>query len=73
MGLFNIILLDSVDSTNSYLKRNYEKLDDLTIVFSSFQTLGHGRMNRKFYSKKVESLLFSILIKNEKIIERCDS
>ena len=48
MGLFNIILLDSVDSTNSYLKRNYEKLDDLTIVFSSFQTLGRGRMNRKY-------------------------
>ena len=24
MGLFNIILLDSVDSTNTYLKRNYE-------------------------------------------------
>ena len=38
MGLFNIILLDSVDSTNSYLKRNYEKLDDIQIIFSSFQS-----------------------------------
>ena len=73
MGLFNIILLDSVDSTNSYLKRNYEKLDDLTIVFFFFYTLGSGRMNRKFYSKKGESLLFSILIKNKKIIEQFDS
>ncbi len=73
MEKFDLILLDSVDSTNSYLKRNYEKLHDLTVVFSSFQTEGHGRMNRKFYSKKGENLLFSILIKDKKLLEKFDS
>jgi biotin-[acetyl-CoA-carboxylase] ligase BirA-like protein len=70
---FNIINFDSIDSTSTYLKQSYDKLDDLTLVFASFQTSGHGRMKRDWVSPKGDSLLFSILFKNENVIKNFPS
>lgn len=58
-----------IDSTSTYLKRNYENLPNLTFVSASFQTNGHGRYDRKWISNKEEDLLFSLLIKDKKYID----
>ena len=57
---FNVI-----DSTNKYLKENYEKYDNLTIVSTNSQTNGKGRFNRKWVDN--DDILFSILIKDNLI------
>lgn len=56
------ILFESIDSTNKYLKINYESYENLTIVRAHHQTQGRGRYNRKWIDN--DDLLFSILIKD---------
>ena len=60
-----IIELDSVDSTNNYLKNNYHQLPNYTIVKAKHQTKGHGQFGRVWESNDNENLLLSILIKKE--------
>lgn len=63
--------LSSVDSTNNYLKTNYHKLRDWTILTADYQTHGRGRYdNRTWISKRGDNLLCSILIKDKKIINK---
>ena len=66
---FNVINFETIDSTSTYLKRTYNEHKDLTIVFSSFQEEGHGRMKRVWDAPKGSSLLFSILFKDRQIID----
>ena len=63
------IYFPTIDSTNTYLKEHYLELDSFSIVRSDYQSAGHGRENRTWYSPKGENLLFSILIKDSKLIE----
>ena len=58
------IHFEEIDSTNTYLKNNYQELDDLTFVSASKQTQGRGRNNRNWLSDN-KNLLFSILLKNK--------
>lgn len=60
---------NTIDSTSSYLKHNYKNYDDLSFVSSDFQENGHGRFNRKWISNAGDNLLFSVLIKDEKVID----
>ena len=59
----NIIPFEEIDSTSAYLKREYRSLPNLSFCVSSFQTNGHGRLDRNWESKKGENLLFSFLLK----------
>ena len=63
------IYFPTIDSTNTYLKEHYLELDSFSIVRSDYQTSGHGRENRTWYSPNGDNLLFSILIKDHKLIE----
>lgn len=60
---------ETIDSTSTYLKRNYENLPNLTFVSADYQTNGHGRNQRTWVSQKDENLLFSLLIKDKNIIK----
>ena len=60
---------ESINSTSTYLKDNYQTLDNMFFVSSSFQSAGHGRKGRKWLSKSGEDLLFSVLIKDKEIIK----
>lgn len=60
---------DSLDSTNTYLKDNYQNLDDLTFVSCDYQTEGKGRNGRQWLSEDSQNLLFSVLIKDKFLIE----
>ena len=58
------INFESIDSTNTYLKNNYQDLDNLTFISSKIQTQGHGRNNR-IWDSDGNNLLFSLLIKDK--------
>jgi birA, biotin-[acetyl-CoA-carboxylase] ligase region len=59
----NYIKLDTVDSTNNYVKSNINNLPDHTIVTAVSQTGGRGRFNRSFVSDK-GGLYMSVLLKD---------
>ena len=61
----NRIHFESIDSTNTYLKKNYQKLEDMTFVSASLQTQGRGRNNR-IWQADDKNLLCSILLKDQK-------
>ena len=66
---YKIIHFPSIDSTNAYLKENYEEIDDFTFVSTDYQSNGKGRNEREWFANEKENLLFSLLIKNEEIIK----
>lgn len=67
------IHFESIDSTNTYLKQNYQNLDNMTFVSADYQTQGRGRLNRNWKSENGSNLLFSLLIKENELIEKFKS
>ena len=68
----NEIHFESIDSTNTYIKENYHKLENLTFVSASIQTQGKGRNNRVWQSNN-SNLLFSVLLKDKKYYQLANS
>ena len=56
-----VIRFKEINSTNTYLKDNYQKMENLSIVVADHQTDGRGRLGRTWVDN--DDLLFSILIK----------
>ena len=59
----NIIHLESVDSTNDYLKKIGNDVQEGTVVISEEQTKGKGRLGRNWQSKSKEGIWMSIILK----------
>ena len=60
----NLIVLDSVNSTNDYLKKlGNEGCDNGTVVAAREQTRGKGRLGRTWQSKKDDGIAFSVLLR----------
>ena len=57
------IFLETIDSTNIYLKSNYQRLDHLTWVSARYQTMGKGTKKRVWFGNE-DSLMCSVLIKS---------
>ena len=66
---YHYIHFDKIDSTNNYLKNSYQLLDNFTFVSADYQSKGKGRNDRVWESLKGSNLMFSILIKDPKLIE----
>ena len=66
---YHYIHFDEIDSTNNYLKNSYQLLDNFTFVSADYQSKGKGRNNRVWESSKGLNLMFSILIKDPKLLE----
>ena len=64
---------NEIDSTSAFLKCRRLFLRNFTFVSADFQTAGHGRMGRTWISGKGENLLFSLLIKDKKLIKNFSS
>lgn len=64
-----VISFHEIDSTNSYLKREYDNLQDGTVVTAEHQTAGKGRSGRDWDDGN-RSLPFSILLKEGLDTER---
>lgn len=60
-----IIVLESVGSTNDYIKENAQKLMDGTVVTTREQTKGKGRLGRIWKNKKDDDISFSFLLRPE--------
>lgn len=59
-----VICLDTVDSTNNYLKKAaLEQAADKTVVVADSQTAGRGRMSRSFQSPAGKGLYLSYLMR----------
>ena len=57
----NIIHLECVDSTNDYLKKIGNDVQEGTVVISEEQTKGKGRLGRNWQSKSKEGIWMSII------------
>ena len=66
---YHYIHFEEIDSTNNYLKNSYQLLDNFTFVTADYQSKGKGRNDRVWESSKGLNLMFSILIKDSKLLE----
>ena len=60
---FKLYRIEEIQSTNTYLKTEYQNYDDNTILWALNQTEGRGRYDRHWESKG--DLTFSILFKEK--------
>lgn len=60
-----LIELETVDSTNNYIRNHLDELDNYSLVTAKHQTKGKGRITRSWYDDK-NSLTSSVLIKDVK-------
>lgn len=67
----NIVCLDSVDSTNTYLKKqSLTGIPEGTVVTADCQTGGRGRMNRVFQNPAGKMVALSVLLRPDVPLER---
>ncbi len=57
-----------IDSTNIYLKDNGYDLDDGHIVYADYQSLGRGRLARKWENERGQNVSMSVLVKPDVVI-----
>ncbi len=62
----NLFYLEEVDSTNKYTKEHISELDNMTIVYTSHQTAGRGRLERKWSDLGADNIYASIILKPSK-------
>lgn len=67
MSKYTIITLDEVHSTNSYALENISFLEDSCVIYTSNQTLGRGRFNRKWISDDSDNIYMSVVLKPNNI------
>lgn len=68
----NVTVLETVSSTNDYLKELAAKgAEDGTVVISSHQTKGKGRLGRSFYSPENTGVYLSILLRPKLSLSEC--
>jgi len=66
----NIIIYDSLQSTNNAAKDLYKQdAGDGTVILAEEQTAGRGRMDRKWLSPPYKNILLSILLRPEMKVE----
>ena len=70
---YHYLHFDEIDSTNAYLKNSYQLLDNFTFVSTDYQSKGKGRNDRVWESVKGLNLMFSILIKDPKLLNESAS
>ncbi len=64
MAGVEFILLEKVDSTNTYARKNFDSLTDCSVVAAREQSAGRGRMGRRWESGKDLSITASAVLKN---------
>ena len=70
---YHYLHFDVIDSTNAYLKNSYQLLDNFTFVSADYQSKGKGRNDRVWESVKGLNLMFSVLIKDPKLINESNA
>ena len=65
----NLLYLEEVDSTNKYAKEHLSELKDRTLIYSSKQTSGRGRLERKWSYIGEENIYASLVLKPDKTMK----
>ena len=63
-----LLYLEEIDSTNKFAKENITSIVDSTIVYTSNQTDGRGRLNRKWMFTGEDNIYASIVLKPSDIM-----
>lgn len=63
----NFLLLEEVDSTNSYVSLHASELDDMTMVIADRQTAGRGQRGNSWESEPGKNLTFTLLARPKNI------
>lgn len=58
-----LIYLEEIDSTNAYVKSHITELEDRTVVYTSHQTAGRGRLNRNWIDTGSDNIYMTICLK----------
>jgi BirA family biotin operon repressor/biotin-[acetyl-CoA-carboxylase] ligase len=58
-----LLYLDTVDSTNKWAKEHLSEINDYTVVYTSNQTAGRGRLERKWNFTGSENIYATIVLK----------
>ena len=69
---YDIIWLQSIDSTNDEARRRISTLDNLSVLSAFCQTSGHGQRGNSWYANAGENLTFSIVLKHNTRIKAID-
>ena len=69
---YDIIWLQSIDSTNDEAKRRISILDNLSVLSAFCQTSGHGQRGNSWSSEPGANLIFSIILKDKYMIKAYD-
>ena len=59
----NLLYLETVDSTNKYAKEHIREIKDRTCIYTSHQTNGRGRLERKWDFMGEDNIYASIVLK----------
>ena len=59
----NLLELESVDSTNTYAKNNFDAFADGTLICAEMQTAGRGRLGRRWVSPAGVNIYTSLVMK----------
>lgn len=59
----NVYCFETIDSTNSYAKKDIEKLFHGDIIIADEQLKGRGRMDKVFYSPKESGIYMTLILK----------
>ena len=70
---YHYLHFDEIDSTNVYLKNSYQLLNNFTFVSADYQSKGKGRNDRVWESVKGLNLMFSLLIKDPKLVNESNA
>jgi BirA family biotin operon repressor/biotin-[acetyl-CoA-carboxylase] ligase len=60
---YSIMIFDELDSTNTYCLKNFDKMNDCTVVIAKTQRKGKGRFGREWVSEEDKDITMSILLK----------
>lgn len=67
------LYLQEVDSTNKYARENLKTLEDRTVVYTSKQTAGRGRLQRNWNYMGEDNIYASIVLKPGSIMKEAYS
>ena len=69
---YDIIWLQSIDSTNNEAKRHIDEYDNLSVLSALSQTAGRGQRGNTWSSGKGLNLMFSIILKDIQSVKAAD-
>ena len=67
--MFEIIYFDEIESTNTFALNNLDSLKDRQVIVANKQTIGKGRLGRKWISDVEGNIYLSIVLKPSEVYD----